>query len=236
VSLRIIQIPVTPFQQNSLLLISGDRFVIVDPGGEIPRILTTIRENVKAPICDGIFLTHSHIDHCGGVAALLTVLNKSLKDPPKLYGHECDRPLREAIEQQSLLFGLSPLEYRNCPEPDVYLKQDDEFRVGEFRAKILFTPGHAPGHISLYFEALDFELVVDGLSKKYTKTPLVVAGDALFAGSIGRTDLPLCNHAQLIQSIKTQLLTLPPETLVLSGHGPLTTIGVETRSNPFLRA
>lgn len=232
--LRVVQTTVTPFQQNSLLLIDGSHFVVVDPGGEISRILITIRENVKSPVCDGVLLTHSHIDHCGGVAALMTVLRKSLKDPPKLYGHEQDRPLREAIEQQSLFFGLSPLEYRNCPEPDVYLGQNDEFIVGGCKGKILFTPGHAPGHVSLYFEPSDFELIVDGVSKSYSQTPLVIAGDALFAGSIGRTDLPLCNHDQLINSIRTQLLTLPSSTVVLCGHGPSTTIGLEARTNPFL--
>ena len=225
--MQIITVEVTPFQQNARILVdipagssSGPEssVTIVDPGGDIERLLRPIEQNKF--VVSKILLTHAHIDHAGGVANLLIALNQL--QPGKavsLFGHPAEREWRQSIPVQARIFGLSPAEYAPCPEPDVYLNDGDEFTVGNNAGKVLFTPGHSPGHIAVYFAA----------------EKLVIAGDALFAGSIGRTDLAGGDHELLISSIREKLLTLPDETRVLSGHGPETTIGRERRTNPFLK-
>jgi glyoxylase-like metal-dependent hydrolase (beta-lactamase superfamily II) len=115
------------------------------------------------------------------------------------------------------MYGLPAEEWPNCPEPNHYISGGDEVFVGGHCATVLATPGHSPGHVSFYFEA-------DGV---------VLGGDALFSGSIGRTDLPGGNTAQLLDSIRKELFTLPDDTRVLSGHGPDTTIYIEKTTNPF---
>ncbi len=213
--MRIETVVVTPFQQNARILIdeqSGDA-VIVDPGGDVAQLIDWCADQ-KVKISK-ILLTHAHIDHAGGVKKLLSRL---APHQAQLYAHGEGRELRQSIAMQATMFGLSPQEYENCPEPDVVLSEGDDFAVGDSVGKVLFTPGHSPGHISIYF----------------AKEKQVIAGDALFAGSIGRTDLPGGDHRTLIRSIREKLLTLPDDTVVLSGHGPNTTIGRERKSNPFL--
>jgi glyoxylase-like metal-dependent hydrolase (beta-lactamase superfamily II) len=151
--------------------------------------------------------THCHIDHCGGNAGLVAHTGAPLAC------HKADLMLLHALEQQSMMFGVASAE---SPEPDQFLEEGDTIDVGSVRLRVLHTPGHAPGHIVL---------VGDGF---------LFAGDVLFAGSIGRTDLPGGNHAQLLASIHEKLLGLPSDTVVYSGHGPTTTIGRERASNPFL--
>ena len=128
------------------------------------------------------------------------------------------------------MFNMSTADYENCPEPTEYIDDGYVLKIGECEATALFTPGHAPGHLAFFFENIDWNL--DG---REGSGPLLIAGDALFNGSIGRTDLPRGNHAQLIESIKTRLMTLPDETVVLCGHGPETMIGNERKTNPFLQ-
>lgn len=154
-----------------------------------------------------IFNTHCHCDHSGGNAELMKLTGAPL------VAHEDDLPLLRSIAQQGQLFGVrvSP-----SPDPDRFIKEGDTVSIGGETLRVLHTPGHAPGHVVL---------VGDGF---------VIAGDTLFAGSIGRTDLPGGNYNQLIRAIKEKLLTLPDETVVYPGHGPATTIGEERRSNPFL--
>ncbi len=224
--LRIQTYVVTPaFQQNCRLLVDSEtnQSVLIDPGGDAEMLFAAVQESGSELVA--IALTHSHIDHCSGVAAFLRLHGEEIP----LLGHEAEEVMRAGISQQALMFGLDPAEYEDCPEPTQYLSDGDVLHVGNLQSTALFTPGHSPGHLSFYFENLDWNL--DG---QEGSGPLVVAGDALFNGSIGRTDLPGGNHAQLIESIKTKLLTLPDETLVLCGHGPETTIGREARSNPFL--
>jgi len=154
-----------------------------------------------------IFNTHCHCDHSGGNAELV-----KLTDAP-LVCHEADLPLLRTIRQQGMMFGVR---VAPSPEPDRLIHEGDTISIGGADLKVFHTPGHAPGHVVL---------VGDGF---------VIAGDTLFAGSIGRTDLPGGDYDTLIRSIREKLLVLPDDTIVYSGHGPTTTIGVERRSNPFL--
>lgn len=151
--------------------------------------------------------THCHCDHCGG--------NAMLKEETRadLLIHKDEVPLLEAMEMQGQMFGVPVIP---SPAPDGFLSEGDVVQAGNVSLKVLHTPGHSPGHIVL---------VGDGF---------VFGGDVLFAGSIGRTDLPGGSLGQLMESIKTKMLTLPDDTVVYCGHGPETTIGVERTSNPFL--
>lgn len=151
--------------------------------------------------------THCHCDHCGGNAAL------NERTGAELLCHEADLPLLRALERQGKMFGvpLSP-----SPDPDSFLSEGDSVTIGGASLKVLHTPGHSPGHIALVGHGF------------------IIAGDVLFAGSIGRTDLPGGNYDQLLTTIRTKLLPLPDETVVYCGHGPNTTIGAERRNNPFL--
>ncbi len=151
--------------------------------------------------------THCHCDHCGGNADLVH------RTGAPLLCHEADLPLLRNLVMLGQMFGV---EFPPSPDPDRFLCDGDVISVGSLSLQVRHTPGHAPGHVVL---------VGDGF---------VIAGDVLFNGSIGRTDLPGGDYNQLLQSIKDKLLTLPDETVVYSGHGPSTTIGHERRTNPFL--
>lgn len=157
-----------------------------------------------------IINTHLHLDHAVG--------NNFLKDTYKVpvLAHKDDEPLGERMQQQAYMFGIN--EKFNGVEISDYLTDGEIIKIGNGELKVLCVPGHSPGSVALY----DKE---DGF---------VIAGDALFKGSIGRTDLPGGNHSQLISSIRDKLLTLPDDTIVYPGHGPATTIGDEKRSNPYL--
>lgn len=203
--------PVGPLQCNCTIL--GDEqtgeAIVIDPGDEIGRIERRLRElglRLKQ-----ILVTHGHIDHVGGALKL-----KRLTGAP-IYMNEADLPLLEAMEMQAGWLGVAT---PPTAPPDANL--NEELRVGldRFPAEVLHTPGHTQGSIGLHFAPLK----------------LLVAGDTLFAGSIGRTDLPGGNSRQIIDSIRARLLTLPDETRVLPGHGPETTIGRERETNPFLQS
>lgn len=154
-----------------------------------------------------IINTHCHCDHCGGNAALVE------KTGAPLAIHRAERPYLQAIEAQGRMFGCY---FPPSPEPTRFLEDGDAITLGKSTLKVGLAPGHSPGHIVLVGEGF------------------VIAGDVLFAGSVGRTDLPGGNYSDLLESIRTRLLTLPDETVVYCGHGPATTIGKERRSNPFL--
>ncbi|HNR35389.1 MAG TPA: MBL fold metallo-hydrolase [Candidatus Hydrogenedentes bacterium] len=155
----------------------------------------------------GIVNTHCHCDHCGGNAEL------KAKTGADLLIHPEDLPLLRSMDVQARMFGIGTA---SSPDPDRFLNEGDEVAVGAARFRVLHTPGHSPGHIVL------------------AGNGVALVGDVLFAGSIGRTDLPGGDYRQLLQSIHDKLLTLPDETVVYSGHGPETTIGAERRTNPFL--
>jgi hydroxyacylglutathione hydrolase len=201
--------PVGPLRCNCTIV--GDPVaktaVVIDPGEEIGRIQKRLVE--LGLRLEQILITHAHIDHIGGALKL-----KRLTGAPILL-NENDLPLLAIMEQQAGWLGVETPE---TEAPDASLA--DGMRVGldHFPAQVLHTPGHTQGSVCLYFQRLD----------------LVVAGDTLFAGSIGRTDLPGGNSRQILNSIHSRLLVLPEETQVLPGHGGMTTIGEEKERNPFL--
>lgn len=235
-------IPITVFEQNCRILVDSENEAacVIDPGGDIPAVLQSLPKcanSEKRYAVTAVVLTHAHLDHAGGVARLFREIEKSGGSKPRLFGHSREKMLRGTLSQQAMMFGMTPGDFENCPEPDEFLDDGSLFEFGEQRFHVLFTPGHSPGHISLYLPESEVQLQEisrSGLREKKVRAPIVIAGDALFSGGIGRTDLPGGNHQQLIRSIREKLLTLPESTIVLSGHGEDTTIGKEKRSNPFL--
>lgn len=204
-------IPVTPFQQNCTILFDEETKtgVIVDPGGDVDTLVETIRRN--GITIEAIWLTHGHIDHAGGAMELKETLGVDIIGP-----HADDKPLLDNLEAQAHRFGLTGA-VRNCV-PDRFLSEGEVLSFGDHRFEVLHCPGHAPGHVVYYNRAQAFAHV----------------GDVLFAGSIGRTDLPGGDHATLIRSIKEKLLPLGDEIGFICGHGPGGRFGEERRNNPFL--
>jgi glyoxylase-like metal-dependent hydrolase (beta-lactamase superfamily II) len=181
--------------------------VVIDPGDDAEDILKIIKE--RGFKVRYIVNTHGHFDHVGA--------NKAIKDATgaQLLIHEGDAPVLAAAQQHSRAFGMLPV---SSPPADRYLKHGDVITAGEISLKVLHTPGHSPGGICLLEEGMVF------------------TGDALFAGSIGRTDLPGGDLLTLLRAIKTNLMTLPDDTKIFCGHGPASTIGNERQENPFLNA
>ena len=210
--IKIETIEVTSFSQLCRILYCRDsgEAVVVDPGGDPTTIMARLAE-LKCKLLQ-IWLTHSHLDHCGAVAPLKREFNCEL-----LAGKE-DSFLRGNIVDHASMFGVAAGLMEDCPEPDRYLEDGEILKAGNIEFKAIFVPGHCPGHFCFYAEEM--------------KT--MIAGDVLFAGSIGRTDLPGGNQAQLLDGIRKKILPLPGETRVLCGHGPDTTIEREAKTNPYL--
>jgi hydroxyacylglutathione hydrolase len=208
--MKVIVIPVTPYEQNCSLVICEETqtAAIVDPGGDQAKILKVVQE--QAVNVDKIILTHGHLDHVGATELIAKMLDVPVIGPQKE-----DLFWLEQLEAQSQRFGFPTT---HSFAPDKWLQEDEIVEVGNIKLKVLHIPGHTPGHIALF----------DEQSKQ------VIVGDILFNGGIGRFDFPRGNQMQLINGIKTKLLTLPTETVVYPGHGPTTTIGKEKASNPFL--
>ena len=210
-SMKIIVIPVTPYEQNCSLIICEEtqKAAIVDPGGDVEHILAIVKQH--AVTVDKVLLTHGHLDHVGGTEAVAKTLNVPIIGPEKE-----DLFWMEQLEAQSQRFGF-PL--HTSFMPTAWLEENEIVEVGNIKLKVLHIPGHTPGHVALLDE----------------KTQQVIVGDILFNGGIGRSDFPRGNQFELVKGIKKKLLTLAPETIVYPGHGPTTTIGREKVSNPFLR-
>jgi glyoxylase-like metal-dependent hydrolase (beta-lactamase superfamily II) len=190
--------------------------LVVDPGGDVDRILTAIDQ--AGVTVQRVLLTHGHLDHAGGAAELAATLRERAQDQaavPIEGPDERDRFLLDGIAAQAAGFGFDA---RNVT-PDKWLHEGDAVTLGTHRFDVLHCPGHTPGHIVFVNHAARFALV----------------GDVLFQGSVGRTDFPYGDHAALIGAITSKLLPLGDDLQFLCGHGPGSTIGAERRSNPFLR-
>jgi glyoxylase-like metal-dependent hydrolase (beta-lactamase superfamily II) len=207
--MQLAQLVVGPLQVNCYIVYDEktNEAIVIDPGDDAQDILHLV--NGKGLKVKYLINTHAHFDHVGA--------NKQLKEATgaELLVHEGDSVLLGATANQARMFGMTA---PSSPKPDRFVKHGDVIQAGGIALKVLHTPGHSAGGISL---------AGDGV---------VFTGDALFAGSIGRTDLMGGDLTTLITSIKEHLMTLPDDTLVLSGHGPQTTIGEERRENPFLNA
>jgi len=208
--LEIFPMVLGPFGTNAYLL--GDTrshsAVVVDPAWDGELILEEATR--RSWHIEQIWLTHAHIDHIGGIAELV----KGIQPAPKIAIHPADLPLYSA-QGGAALFGMH---IGPTPEPNIHLRHGQILRLGEFDFETRHCPGHTPGHVVFCCAA----------------EKVVFCGDVIFWGSIGRTDLPGGDYDTLMLSIHTQILCLPNETRLLSGHGGETTVGYERRENPFL--
>jgi glyoxylase-like metal-dependent hydrolase (beta-lactamase superfamily II) len=204
----VVQIPNGQFLENCYLVIddASGACAIIDPGEDAGLIAFKLAAARVTPV--GIWLTHAHVDHVLGVPRLRADTGAPV------YLHPADRVLYDHVTEQARAFGMRPGE--RLPEPDKELTHGDVLRVGELEFRVGHAPGHSPGSVVFQGPGVAF------------------AGDVLFQGSIGRTDLPGGDFETLVRSIERELLTLPDATIVYSGHGPETTIGRERRTNPLI--
>jgi len=203
-------VPVTAFEQNCSILGCDEtkEAAVVDPGGDIPKILNTVQS--LGLLLKKIILTHAHIDHAGGTAELSELHDLPIEGP-----HKEDQFWIDSLPQQSQMFGFPSVKSFT---PTRWLSHQDVVTVGNESLDVLHCPGHTPGHVVLYNES----------------AKLAVVGDVLFQGSIGRTDFPKGDFDTLAASIRTHLWALPEDAKFIPGHGPMSTIGHEKATNPFV--
>jgi glyoxylase-like metal-dependent hydrolase (beta-lactamase superfamily II) len=203
-------IPVTPFQQNCSLVWCAEtkRAAVIDPGGEVERILAAAED--RGLTIEKVLVTHGHLDHAGAVADLSQRLAVAVEGPELEDAFWIDK-----LSEQGACYGM---EHCRPFTPDRWLADGDEVAIGVQRLSVHHCPGHTPGHVVLF----------------HSVSRLAFVGDVLFRGSIGRSDFPRGDHAALIRSITTKLWPLGEDVTFVPGHGPLSTFGVERRSNPFV--
>ena len=209
--LRAAIVPVTRLQQNCTLIWDEQTkaAMVVDPGGDVPEIMAAVTE--LGLTVERILLTHGHIDHAGGAAALKEALPGAVLQGPD----ERDAFLLDGLATAGAQYGITDA---RPVRPDAWLHEGDVVTLGEHRFDVLHTPGHSPGHVVFINHAGGVALV----------------GDVLFQGSMGRTDFPYGDHEALLRVIRDKMMALPDTTAFLCGHGPGSTIGAERRSNPYV--
>lgn len=207
--LRAAIIPVTPLQQNCSLIwcTKTMKGALVDPGGDLDRLKAAV---AKAGVSlEKLLVTHGHIDHCGQTGQLAHELDLPIEGP-----HEADRFWISRLGEDGRSYGIDGAVF----EPTRWLHDGDTVTLGELTLEVIHCPGHTPGHVVFY----------------HAPSRLAVVGDVLFQGSIGRTDFPLGNHADLIGAITGKLWPLGNDVTFIPGHGPVSTFGAERRANPFV--
>jgi hydroxyacylglutathione hydrolase len=202
--------PVTPLQQNCTIVwcTRTMKAAVIDPGGEVDRLLGAI-DNQGLTV-EKIWITHGHMDHAGGAAALKDATGVPIEGP-----HRADKFWIDRIPESGKRYGMSGA---RAFTPDRWLSDGDVVNLGETEFEVLHCPGHTPGHVVLFHRQAKFAQV----------------GDVLFQGSVGRTDFPLGDHNQLIASITGKLWPLGDDVRFVPGHGPMSTFGVERKFNPFV--
>lgn len=209
--LKVIVVPVTPFQQNCSLIFNEETLqgAVIDPGGDIQKILKAIEQ--AAVKVEKILLTHGHIDHAGGASELRDLLGVKIEGP-----HPGDLFLLKDLPNNGERFGIRGA---RSFEPDRWLDEGNEVEVAEMKFSIHHAPGHSPGSVVFFNSENRFALM----------------GDVLFQNSIGRTDFPYGSEKTLLTSIREKILPLGDDVVFLPGHGSASQIGVERKNNPFLQ-
>ncbi|MBB3991587.1 glyoxylase-like metal-dependent hydrolase (beta-lactamase superfamily II) [Croceicoccus naphthovorans] len=202
-------VPVTPLQQNCSLIwcTKTMKGAVIDPGGDLPRIKDAV---AKAGIAlEKVLVTHGHLDHCGNAGVFAKEMGVPIEGP-----EEADRFWIARLDDDGGRWGMEAHTF----EPDRWLKHGDTVTVGDLTLDVVHCPGHTPGHVVFYHAPSQFAVV----------------GDVLFKGSIGRTDFPMSNHQDLIDSITQRLWPLGDDVTFIPGHGPISTFGAERQTNPFV--
>ena len=204
--LRVFVMEVGPLAENTYIVehVASRQAAVVDPGDEGEEILDRLAE--RGITLEKILLTHGHFDHVGAVRTLKE------RTGAKIHIHADDADRMRTAGRQGGMFGLH---VEDPPAPDVLLREGDRVTLGDQRFQVLHTPGHTPGHVTFLSGEMAF------------------VGDLIFAGSIGRTDLPGGSFEDLIRAVREKIFVLPDRTVLFPGHGPATTVGEEKRSNPF---
>jgi glyoxylase-like metal-dependent hydrolase (beta-lactamase superfamily II) len=202
-------VPVTPLQQNCTLFwcTETNKGAFVDPGGDLPKLRAAAAQ--AGVEIEKILITHGHIDHCGQAAVLAEELGVRIEGP-----HEADRFWIARLEDDGRTYGIRGKSF----ESDRWLVDGDQVTVGKLVLDVRHCPGHTPGHVVFH----------------HAPSKLAIVGDVLFQGSIGRTDFPMGNHADLIAAITSRLWPMGDETAFVPGHGPMSTFGHERQTNPFV--
>jgi len=202
--------PVTPLQQNCTIVWCAKtlKAAIIDPGGEVPRLLEALKQ--QGLTLEKIWITHGHLDHAGGTAALKAATGAVIEGP-----HRDDAFWIDQIEQSGRQYGMPDAETFT---PDRWLEDGDRVTLGETEFEVYHCPGHTPGHVIFF----------------HREARVAQVGDVLFQGSIGRTDFPRGSHPQLIASITSRLWPLGDDVAFVPGHGPMSTFGQERQTNPYV--
>ena len=210
-TLGVVIVPVTGFQQNCSIVFEAQtkRAAVVDPGGDVPRILSALKEHGVA--AERIWLTHGHIDHAGGAMELKEALGGvPIEGPDKR-----DKFLLDGLPGKALEYRMQGV---RAATPDRWLSEGETLSLGDLMFQVLHVPGHTPGSLVFYNDANKFALV----------------GDTVFRGSIGRTDMEYGDHKALVAAIRSKLLPLGDDVTFLPGHGPHGTFGQERQTNPYI--